>query len=84
MTQLEFDLEALGLRLEPTIAMRSGDQEVYQHSHCGTVVVRTNLGGAQPLGNCPACTAEHADKPWWHQEIGATGLAGLRLVEVTP
>lgn len=78
--QLAFDLEALGLRLEPTIAMRAGKQEVYQHSYCGTVVVKSSLGARDRLGLCPACDPEHAGDEWWYQRISETGLAGLYLV----
>jgi len=79
MTQLEFDLEVLGLRLEPTIAMKRGEQQVFQHSRCGTVVVRSSLDLAGEIGPCPSCT--HPDEPWWQQKITASGLAGLRLIE---
>lgn len=77
--QLEFDLAALGLRLEPTIAMRNGEQQVFQHSWCGTVVIRSGLDYAGPLGDCPSC--KRPGDPWWQQEIGVDGLAGLRLIE---
>jgi hypothetical protein len=79
MPQLEFDLEALGLRLEPTVAMKRGEQQVFQHSRCGTVVVRSSLDMAGDLGLCPSCN--HPDEPWWQQKITASGLAGLRLIE---
>jgi len=80
MTQLTFDLADLGLRLEPTIAMKAGMQEVYQHSHCGTVVVRSSLASAgDRLGSCPSCT--RPNQPWLRQTITASGLAGLRLIE---
>ena len=82
MTQLAFDLEALGLKLEPTIAMRRGEQEVFQHSYCGTVVVRSDLArDLAQLGDCPSCTRPR--EPWWHQQIGRDGVAGLRLIERT-
>jgi len=83
MTQLTFDLEALGLRLEPTIAMQEGTQRVVQHSWCGTVVV-WDAGRHGAIGLCPVC-ARPADS-WWEQQIGRDGLAGLRLInpEVKP
>ncbi len=80
MAQLQFDLESLGLAILPTIAMRRGEQEVYQHSHCGTVVVRSSLAhNGESLGECPSCTNPAA--AWWRQSITADGLAGLHLVE---
>lgn len=79
LVQLEFDLGALGLRLEPTAAMLAGEQQVFQHSWCGTIVVRSELAHAGPLGPCPSCTRP-GDK-WWQQQIGRDGLAGLRLIE---
>ena len=80
MAQLQFDLESLGLELRPTIAMRRGEQEVYQHSHCGTVVVRSSLAHhGELLGTCPSCTNPSA--AWLRQPITADGLAGLCTVE---
>ena len=79
MAQLQFDLESLGLVLVPTIAMRRGEQEVYQHSHCGTVVVRSSLAHeSETLGACPSCTKPTA--AWLRQSITADGLAGLQLI----
>lgn len=79
MAQVQFDLETLGLLLVPTIAMRRGEQEVYQHSHCGTVVVRSSLAHEnETLGACPSCTNPTA--AWLRQSITADGLAGLRLI----
>lgn len=80
MAQLQFDLESLGLELRPTLAMRRGQQEVYQHSHCGTVVVRSSLAHhGDRLGQCPSCTNPSA--AWLRQTITADGLAGLQTVE---
>lgn len=80
MTQLEFDLEALGLTLEPTEAMKAGRQRVAQHSWCGTVVVWPSVGASgqhRPvLRSCPAC--ERPDEPWIEQTITGSGLAGLK------
>ena len=79
--QLEFDLEALGLELDPTEAMRRGEQLVFQHSWCGTVVVKPAGAPRATLGACPACEPVRALDPWWQQEIGPSGLAGLRQRE---
>lgn len=76
--QLAFDLPGLGLILQPTIAMRNGEQEVFQHSWCGTVVVRSNLAHAGALGPCPSCT--RPSDPWWQQEIRPEGFSGLHLL----
>jgi hypothetical protein len=81
MAQMQFDLESLGLSLVPTIAMRRGEQEVYQHAHCGTVVVRSSLAHeSETLGACPSCTNPAA--AWWRQSINEDGLAGLHLIAV--
>lgn len=67
----------LGLELSPTIAMRRGDQLVYQCAECGLLAVQTNLAPG-PLGDCPAC----AHRGWWQQHIPTAGssdsIAGLR------
>lgn len=60
----------LGLELEPTTAMRRGEQLVFQCAHCGLVAVQSNLA-AGPLGACPACERDQ----WWEQKLP---LAGLR------
>jgi hypothetical protein len=75
MMQLEFDLEALGLQLAPTAAMREGTQRVVQHSWCGAVVV-WDSGRHGTIGRCPVC--ERPNDPWWEQRITSEGLAGLR------
>ncbi len=68
------DLRAFGLRLEPTIAMVRGEQQVFQCADCGTVVVRSSLATAKRLGPCPGCAAT----TWWSQTLP---LAGLRPFE---
>lgn len=80
MTQLAFDLEALGLKLEPTAAMLEGAQRVAQHSWCGTVVVWPVRPESAPSPrSCPMC--ERPAEPWWEQTITRDGLAGLRPLE---
>jgi hypothetical protein len=69
-----FELEDMGLRLEPTIAMRNGQQAVFQCANCGLVAVQTNLAPG-PLGACPAC-----GRGDWHQQ--ELPVAGLRKIEV--
>lgn len=59
----------LGLELEPTIAMRSGTQLVFQCAFCGLLAVQTNLAPGT-LGNCPAC----AHSTWWKQTLPVAGL----------
>lgn len=77
-------MEQLGLAIEPTPAMLKGEQTVWQCSHCGTVVVLTNLVtqitgrpvGRAPQGQCPGCM-----KPlgkWWAQQLP---VAGIRKTE---
>jgi hypothetical protein len=63
-------LGQLGLWIEPTPAMERGDQTVWQHSHCGTVVVSPS--GRPKPGACPCC--ERPDAPWWTEEIPVAGL----------
>lgn len=80
-TQLTFDLGALGLRVEPTVAMRRGEQQIFQHSNCGTVVVRSSLDQTgDRLGPCPSCTKPN--EPWWNQPniTHTSGVSGLRLI----
>lgn len=72
--QLAFDLEALGLELDPTAAMLRGEQRAFQCSYCGTVVVRPSTYADMPLGGCPVCReVTH----WWEQRFP---IAGLREV----
>lgn len=59
----------LGLELEPTIAMRRGEQLIFQCAQCGPLAVQTNLAHG-PLSNCPACG--HGD--WWKQQLPVAGL----------
>lgn len=68
MTQLAFDLF-----LEPTIAMKRGDQTVWQCAWCGCVVVCPT--GRKPTGTCPA-ECQHPDDGWLRQHFP---IAGLRL-----
>ncbi|WP_449279246.1 hypothetical protein [Leucobacter sp. GX0328] len=76
---LKFDLSALRLSNEPTIAIKVGLQQILQHSWCGTVVVRSHLAQDGPLGTCPSC--DRPTDPWWQQQIDPDGLAGLNLIE---
>ena len=62
----------LGLKLEPTIAMKAGEQKVFQCAQCGLVAVQSNLAHG-PLGACPACG--HAT--WWAQKLPLAGLSNL-------
>lgn len=59
----------LGLELEPTIAMRAGQQKVWQCAQCGLVAVQSSLAPG-PLGECPACT----HTTWWSQQLPVAGL----------
>jgi hypothetical protein len=68
-----FDLGELGLRIEPTIAMRNGTQQVFQCRQCGLVAVQTNLAPG-PLGPCPAC----GRGPWSLQLLPVAGLHEVR------
>lgn len=69
MTQL------LGLWIEPTIAMRRGEQMVFQCSWCGTVVVQSSVSAIEvtigQLGACPSCGREAG---WWQQHLPVAGL----------
>jgi len=80
--QDSFDLEALGLRLEPTAAMLRGTQRVFQCSWCGTVVVvPSGLDGrarAEP-GICPTCG--DASAKWWEQRFPVAGLHTVASVD---
>ena len=69
--QLTFDLEALGLVLEPTSAMLRGEQRAFQCSFCGTVVVRPSTYAEVPLGDCPTC---RESTHWWAQTFPVAGL----------
>lgn len=63
-------LELLGLQLTPTVAMRRGQQQVYQCTECGTVVVQSSVT-AGPLGACPAC----GHSAWSLQRLPVAGLS---------
>lgn len=78
-SQQAFDLESLGLEVDPTPAMLDGDQGIAQHSWCGTVIVWPKQFGKP--GQCPVCGPEHASDSWWEQTIDSGGLAGLRLID---
>lgn len=75
-------LADVGLVLEPTIAMRRGDQHAFQCAWCGTVVV---VPAAKPkLGRCPNAACGRPSQGWWRQHLGDAGLAGLRLLPAAP
>jgi hypothetical protein len=58
-----------GLRLEPTIAMRRGEQYVVQCVNCGALLAVSTLNGHRhphELGPCPAC---HETRGWSQQHV---------------
>ena len=59
----------LGLELEPTIAMRAGQQKVWQCAQCGLVAVQSSLAPGT-MGACPACGHD----TWWSQQLPVAGL----------
>jgi uncharacterized paraquat-inducible protein A len=59
----------LGLELEPTIAMRAGQQKVWQCAQCGLVAVQSSLAPGI-MGACPACGHD----TWWSQQLPVAGL----------
>lgn len=59
----------LGLEMEPTVAMRAGQQKVWQCAQCGLVAVQSSLAPG-PMGACPAC--EHGT--WRSQQLPVAGL----------
>lgn len=59
----------LGLVIEPTIAMRRGEQLVFQCSECGLIAVQTDIAPG-PLAACPACSSSS----WWEQSLPVAGL----------
>jgi hypothetical protein len=65
-----FQPPLLGLEVSPTIAMRRGEQAVFQCSECGSVVVQSSLANGA-LGPCPAC---RRDCGWWRQQLPVAGL----------
>lgn len=76
-----FDLEALGLRIEPTASMLRGTQRVFQCSWCGTVVVvPSGLDGKDRgvPGTCPSCGDLTAK--WWEQRFPIAGLHEVNLL----
>jgi hypothetical protein len=66
----------LRLELEPTVAMRAGQQKVWQCAQCGLVAVQSSLA-AGTMGACPAC----GHGTWWIQRLP---VAGLRTPRVRP
>ncbi|HVT78427.1 MAG TPA: hypothetical protein VHD87_15425 [Acidimicrobiales bacterium] len=75
-------LAEVGLALEPTVAMRRGEQHAFQCAWCGTVVVVP--APAPKLGRCPNNGCERPEQGWWRQHLGDGGLAGLRLLPPAP
>ena len=67
----------LGLELEPTIAMRAGEQLIFQCAQCGLLAVQTNLAHGA-LGDCPAC----GHGTWWKQTLPVAGLHNPRTVPI--
>lgn len=63
------DLEAVGLTLAPTEAMKQGAQVVHQCSRCGCVVAYRTA-----LGLCPACGRDASGN-----ETGRSNWRGERL-----
>lgn len=64
------------LTVVPTIAMRQGQQSVFQCSWCGTVVVQPRPASSQ-LGVCPCC--ERPGAAWWQQSLPVAGLEAGRV-----
>lgn len=58
------------LRVEPTPAMRRGDQSVFQCAWCGCVVVQPQPAEHR-LGDCPSCSSS---SDWWRQSLPTAGL----------
>ena len=78
-----FDLDAVGLGLTPTQAMRNGTQVVHQCAWCGCVVVWHKGGFRSALGVCPACSRdgggrETGSSTWWTQQLPVAGLEQAR------
>lgn len=75
MTEGQLVLDIPGwepLPVEPTNAMKSGTQRVFQHSWCGAVVIVPSP--ARPrLGDCPAC--DHPADGWWEQRLPLAGVS---------
>ena len=67
----------LGLELEPTIAMRAGEQLIFQCAQCGLLAVQTNLAHGA-LGDCPAC----GHGTWWKQTLPVAGLHNPRTLPI--
>lgn len=59
------------LAVDPTPAMRTGDQRIFQHSWCGAVVIVPSPSRA--LGDCPAC--DHPAATWWQQRLPVAGVS---------
>lgn len=66
-----FQPPLLGLTLTPTIAMRRGQQQIYQCAWCGLLAVQTDLAPG-PLAACPACGR---GPNWWKQTLPVAGLS---------
>lgn len=85
MTPL-FDLEAVGLGLTLTEAMKQGTQVVHQCAWCGCVVVWHEGAYRTALGLCPACNRdgggnETGASSWWTSRLPQ---AGIQRLEATP
>lgn len=72
--QLAFDLEALGLEVDPTPAMLRGEQLVWQCTWCGAVVVQPSGWTDVTLRACSVCGSTTG---WWEQRFP---IAGLRML----
>ena len=70
MTTTLFELEDFGLTIDPTEAMRSGEQKVSQCAYCGCVVVWGIHARVPQLGACAACG--RAD--WLGQQLPIAGI----------
>lgn len=64
------------LEVDPTPAMRAGQQSVAQCAWCGCVVIQPKPPTA-PLGDCPSCRKSPSEPSggWWLQDLP---LAGVR------
>lgn len=76
------ELSDAGLEVNPTEAMRHGEQFVHQCAWCGTIVVWHRFEADSRLGRCPNCGADGGGRPadvstWWQQTLPVAGLAPL-------
>lgn len=74
-----FDLAEFALEIDPTKAMRSGEQHVDQCAWCGAVVVWGISSLRRALGACPACGRDGGGQiseqsVWWRQALPVAGL----------